>query len=179
MKIQEFIEKFKKMNSTQTVKKLIETKNYLSFNDKQALVDKVLNACMEVNNGYTQFDEVKKYIVFTIEIINVYTAMKFDDDFDIAITEYDDLCEADVLNSIIETFEGEYKTVLNMINMRQDYILKSNSIECQIVQFLSNLNNKLDTTMESISNQFGSFKDLNITADDISKLTNLIGTLGK
>jgi hypothetical protein len=179
MKIQEFIEKFKKMNSTQTVKKLISTKSYLSFNDKQALVDKVVNACMEVNNGYIQFDEVKKYIVFTIEIIKAYTEIEFDDNFDIAITEYDALCEVDALNSIVETFEGEYKTVLNMINMRQDYILKSNSIECQIVQFLSNLNNKLDTTMESISNQFGSFKDLNITADDISKLTDLIGTLGK
>lgn len=179
MKINEFIEKYKKNNGVQTVNRLISVKNYLPFVEKQELVNQILNRCKVSNYGYVQFDETKKYIVFTIEVIKAYTNIEFDEDFNIAITEYDALCEADLLNSIIGTFEGEYKTVLNMIAMRQDYILQGNSIECQIAKFLGGLNDRLDDVLSILSDKFGDFNNINITEDDISKLTNFISELGK
>ena len=179
MKINEFIEKYKKNNGVQTVSRLISVKNYLPFTEKQALVNQILNRCKVSNYGYIQFDETKKYIVFTIEVIKVYTNLEFDEDFNVAITEYDALCEANVLNSIIGTFESEYRTVLNMVTMRQDYIIQGNSIECQVAKFLSGLNDRLDDVLEIISNRVGDYKDVNITVDDINKLTDLIGKLGK
>ena len=179
MKINEFIEKYKKLSLTQSVKSLLATKKYLPYTEKQQLVNDILNKCKVTNYGYIQIDEMKKYLVFTIDIIKTYTDLEFDEDFNIAITEYDALCEADVLNSIIETFEGEYKTVLNMVTMRQDYILQENSIESQVARFLSGLNNRLDDVLELVSGQFGDYKNLDITADDIGKLTDFIKTLGK
>ena len=173
MKINEFIEKYKKSGGVQTVGRLISVKNYLPFTEKQALVNQILNRCKISNYGYIQFDETKKYIVFTLEIIKAYTNLEFDEDFNVA------LCEADMLNSILDVFEGEYKTVLNMVNMRQDYMLQSNSIECQVAKFLSGVNDRLDDVLEIISNRVGSYNDINVTADDINKLTSFIRTLGK
>ena len=157
MKVKEFIDK-RKVSKAQSIQSVIEAKKYLSFIEKQNLVNKVLDKCQVTNNGYTQFDEIKKYIVFTIEVIQAYTNLEFDADFDAAIAEYDALCEADLLNSIIETFEGEYKAVLNMVTMKQDYILQNNSIECQVAQFLNNLNEKLDMLAGSISESFGAYR---------------------
>ena len=180
MKIREFIEKYQK-NNGMSIFRSIKAKSYLSFADKQALVNEVLRKCQVTNYGYIQFDETKKYIVFTIEVIKTYTDLEFDDDFNVAITEYDALCEANLLNSIIELFEGEYKTVLNMLGMRQDYILQGNSIDAQIARFLNGLNDKLDTLIESITDATGSFSldSLNITSEDISKLTDFVKKLGK
>lgn len=179
MKIKEFIEKNKKSSLTQSVKNLVTVKNYLPYDDKQTLVNNVLNKSKVINYGYVQFDELKKYIIFTIEIIKTYTNLEFDEDFNVAVSEYDALCEAGVLNDIIGLFEGEYKTVLNMVNMRQDYILQENSIEYQAIKFLNRLNDKIDLVLDSISDNFGSLNDLGITSDDISKLTSLISSLGK
>ena len=181
MKIKEFIEAYKKANNTQTINRMIEVKKYLPFYEKQALVDNVLNRCKVSNYGYIQINEVKKYIVFTIEIIKAYTNLEFDNDFNTSIAEYDALCEANLLNSIIDTFEGEYKTVFNMLSMRQDYILQSNSIEAQVSRFLNGLNDKLDTLVENLNESIGSFgfDNLNITSEDINKLTDFVKTLGK
>ena len=175
MKIREFIEKYKKQNLTQSTKNLLTVKSYLPYTEKQELVDDILRRCKVTNYGYIQFDEVKKYIVFTIEVIKAYTDLEFDEDFNIAITEYDALCEAGALNSIIESFEGEYKTVLNIATMRQDYILQSNSVECQVARFLNGVNDRLDDVVEML----GSYNNINISQEDIEKLTKVIGSLGK
>lgn len=179
MKVQEFIEAYKKNNGMKSTKSLIGTKNYLPYIKKKELVDSILDKCKRVNNGFVQFDEMEKYIVFTLEIISAYTNIEFDEDFSVSINEYDALCEVNALNSIIETFEGEYNAVLSMLSMRQDYILQANSIEYQVAQFLTGLSDKLDSVIESISGKFDAYKDLDITADDIDKLTSFIGTLGK
>ena len=165
----------------QTVSRSIEVKNYLPFTEKQELVESVLNECQVINYGYIQFDEAKKYIVFTIEIIKTYTNLEFDDDFNVAIAEYDTLCEANLLNCIIETFEGEYKTVLNMLNMKQDYILQGNGIDAQVARFLNGLSDKLDSVMEIVTESAGSFSldNLNISSDDLSRLTDFVKILGK
>lgn len=181
MKINEFVEKYKKANGMQTVSRMIEVKNYLPFSAKQALVDRVLNKCQVSNYGFVQFDETKKYIVFTLEVIDTYTNLEFDDDFNVAITEYDALCEANLLNDVIEIFEGEYKTVINMLNMRQDYIIQGNSIDAQVAKFLNGLNDKLDALLEIIEESVESFSldKLNISTDDISKLTDFVKGLGE
>lgn len=178
MKVQELIDK-KKVNKVAPVKDVIETKKYLPFTEKQKLVNKILAECKVENNGYVQFNEVDKYIVFTMEIIKAYTNLEFDEKRNVAISEYDALCEADLLNDIIGTFEGEYNTVLNIMNMSQDYILQQNSVECQVAQFLHGINDKLSVALDSISSQFGAYKDLNITAEDINNLTDFISMLGK
>ncbi len=179
MNIKEFIE-MRKKNTMQAVKNVIATKAYLPYSEKQALIDRVLNKSQVINYGYVQFDELKKFIVFTTEIIMAYTNLEFDTDFNIAITEYDALCEAGLLGPILETFDGEYNAVLNLMTMRQEYILQQNSVEFQVIKFLNGLNDKLDTLTDAISENINSFdlKSLNISTEDINKLMNVIGKLG-
>lgn len=179
MKVKEFVEKYKKMSAVQSVKNLIATKNYVPYMEKQALVKKIADKCMIIDSGYVRFDEMHKYIVFTLEVIGAYTNLEFDENFNIAVTEYDELCDTGALNSVIETFEGEYKSVLNMLNMHQDYILQGNRIEAQIAKFLDGLSDKLDSVIDIFSERLGDYKELNITPDDIEKLTSFISTLGK
>jgi hypothetical protein len=177
MKIKEFIEKAKKTNNINGLKNIITVKNYLPFVEKQELIESVTESCKVVTNGYIQFDEMKKYIVFTTSVIQAYTNLEFSTDYDELIEEYDMLCEYGLLNEIVELFSAEYNATLSMLSMKADFILKSNSIECQITQFLYGLNNKLDTALESLSGQVNMFKE-SITEEDISKLTDLLKTLG-
>lgn len=180
MKINEFIE-MRKKNTMQAVKNVIATKTYLPYAEKQALINRVLNKSKVVNYGYIQFDEMKKFIVFVTEVIMAYTNLEFDADLNVAISEYDALCETGLLNSILETLDGEYTAVLNLMTMRQDYILQQNSVEFQVIKFLNGLNDKLDVLTEAISANIGSFdlSNLNFSSDDINKLMNLIGSLDK
>lgn len=177
MKIKEFIEKAKKTNNVNGLKNIITVKNYLPFVEKQELVESVTESCKVVTNGYIQFDEMKKYIVFTTSVIQAYTDLEFSTDYDKLIEEYDMLCEHGLLNEIVELFSEEYNATLSMLSMKTDFILKSNSIECQITQFLYGLNNRLDMALGSLSSQVNMFKE-SITEEDISKLTDLLKTLG-
>ena len=178
MRVNEFIEKYKRSNSTQTLSRIAEIKSYLPFYEKQELVNMVLRKCQVENYGYIQLDETKKYILFTIAVIEAYTNIEFDEDLKTAVSEYDALCEANLLNSIIETFEGEYKTTLNMMDMAQSYILQGNSINAQTAKFLSNLNDKLGSVLENLADSF-MFGDLNITQEDIEKLSGFVKMLGE
>ena len=82
MKIKEFIEKAKKTNSVNGLKNIITVKNYLPFVEKQELIESVTESCKVVTNGYIQFDEMKKYIVFTTSVIQAYTDLEFSTNYD-------------------------------------------------------------------------------------------------
>lgn len=125
MKINELIEKYKNCtDSNFTID--ITVKNYLPFSKKKALAQKVIDKCKVVENGIVRVNEIDKYIVFTIEVINAYTELQFSEDMDIAMSEYDDLCIAGLLNPILDTFKEEYKIVFNFVNMEMDYVMQSN-----------------------------------------------------
>ena len=53
MKINEFIEKYKKLSLTQSVKSLLATKKYLSYTEKQQLVNDILNKIHKYNAKLT------------------------------------------------------------------------------------------------------------------------------
>lgn len=175
MKINELIEMSKKANANVNMSKYIKTK-YLPFKEKRTLVDTVINRCIMIEDGMVVIDEFDKYIAFTVEIINAYTTLEFDEDFDVAMQEYDMLCEANLLNKIIEAFEGEYNTVLNMLNIKTEEVLKQNTIEYQVIKFLNGLNDKLDAIMPMLEESASSwnFGNLGIEESDIQSLMKFI-----
>lgn len=174
MKVKEFVEKYKKVNSNAT-KNFIKVK-YLPFNEKQALVDGVIEQCILMDDGIIHFDEMQKYIIFTITIIQTYTEIEFDADFNVAIQEYDMLCEAGLLNWVIESFEVEYNTVLNMMNIKTEEILKQNNFEYQIAKFLNHVSEKFDEITPAMINAVNAldFENLGINQDDIKSLKDFI-----
>lgn len=174
MKIKEFVNTYKKSN-VKSLDKTIATKKYLPYAEKEMLVNSILNQCKVEDNGFIKFDETKQYIIFTTEVIKAYTNLEFDAEYDFMLDEYDELCENDMLSDIIETFDGEYKIVLNMLNMKQEYMLQDNSIEHQMASFLSGLTGIIDGLVGAFTSKVEAFDA--IDNEKIDELNGLLKSL--
>ena len=172
MKIKEFVESNKKVNTTTSLNKSLVKTKYLPFRQKQELVERVVDQCVMYKDGMLYFDEFQKYIVFTTAIIQEYTGLEFNVSFEEVINEYDMLCEAELLNKVIKLFEGEYNTVLNMLNVKTEDVLRQNTIEHQVAKFLSSVSEKLEELTPMLANSINSlnFAELGISDEDIQSL---------
>lgn len=166
MKINAFIEnmnqnKSKLLKSEQVqsfIKKELNVKEYLSIKDKKQLVNSIVNECILYEDGVFKFDEIDKYICFTMRTIAAYTNLELSDDIE---NDYDALCESKLLNAVIESFNGEYENVRTLLQMKCDYILSSNTIEAQFGRFFDGVLEKVDGVAGALSNF------------DVSKLTEM------
>lgn len=181
MKINEFIEnmsqnKSKLLKSEQVqsfIKKELSVKEYLSIKDKKQLVEDIVNECILYEDGVFKFDDIDKYICFTMRTIAAYTDLELSDDME---DDYDTLCEAKLLNAVIETFTGEYENVKVLLQMRCDYVLSNNNIESQVGRALDSLLDKVDVIANALSNKINNFYlgQIPIEQNDLQKLLSLI-----
>ena len=155
------------------LKRELEVKEYLSIKDKKALVQDIVNECILYDDGVFKFDEIEKYMVFTMKTIEAYTNLELSDDIE---DDYDMLCAAKLLNPVIETFNGEYENVKLLLQMKTDYILSGNTIEAQLGRFLDGISEKLDVVLNGLADKIGNFdlKNLPIDADSLQKLMSFI-----
>ena len=162
----------------QLIAKTIEIKKYLSIKEKRELIDDIINSCILYEDGMYKFDDIDKYIAFTMKTISAYTNLELSDDID---DDYDALCEAHLLNTVIETFNGEYENVNLLLQMRCEYILSGNTIEAQVGKFLTGLSDKLDDFSTMLSNNIGNFdfKNLPVSIDDLGRLVEFINSQKK
>ena len=166
MKINAFIEnmnqnKSKLLKSEQVqsfIKKELNVKEYLSIKDKKQLVDGIVNECILYEDGVFKFNDIDKYICFTMRTIAAYTNIELSDDIE---DDYDALCESKLLNAVIESFNGEYENVKVLLQMKCDYILSGNTIEAQLGRFFDGVLEKVDGVAGALSNF------------DVSKLTEM------
>ena len=157
MKIYEFIEKAKVTNNEQMIKKMINTKEYLPFAEKKVLAKRIVEKSKVQENGFTRIDEINKYLIFTVECIQAYTDLEFDESLDVASSEYDMLVQNKKLNTVIGTFESEYKTVLELCAMEVDFIMQSNSIEYQTAMLFNGIINILGSLSGVLEDKVNSF----------------------
>lgn len=169
MLVKELIEKYNKNNMV-SLSKIIETKQYLPFEQKTALVKNIIEQSVIYDNGFAQINEIDQYINFTIGTIKAYTNIEFSDT---PIEDYDLLCSSGLLGGVIDTFEGEYKMILNMVEMQKRYILSQNSVESQVAKFLNSFSADLDVLAVAFKDKIEEF-NVNFNSEDISKLTDLI-----
>ena len=157
----------------QAVAKEIEVKKYLGIKEKKALVDDIVNECIIYSNGMFKFDEIEKYICFTMKTIAAYTNIELSDDIE---EDYDALCRAGLLNVVVNTFSGEYENVKLLLQMRTDYILSDNSIEAQFGKFLEELTEKMKGAIDVVANKVENFdiSKLPISMDDIGTLMSFL-----
>ncbi len=104
-----------------------------------------------------------------------YTNIELSDDIE---SDYDILCESKLLNTIIESFNGEYENVKILLQMKCDYILSGNNIEAQIGKFFSEVLDKLGILTNTFSEKISDFNFDNLpidkeNLDKIIKLANL------
>ena len=134
MKINEFIDKMtqnksKLLKAEQIqafIKKELNIKEYLSIKDKKRLIDNIVNECILYEDGVFKFDDIDKYICFTMRTIAAYTDLELSDDIE---GDYDALCESKLLNAVIETFTGEYENIKVLLQMKCDYINKIDNFD--------------------------------------------------
>lgn len=181
MKVQELVEfvsnsKNKLLKQTQleeVVAKHIETKKYLPIKQKKELVESIVNECILYEDGVYKFDDIDKYICFTMKVIAAYTNLEISDDIE---DDYDVLCEAGVLDMVINTFKKEYDEVNILLQMKCDYVLSSNSLEAQVGKLFDGVLEKLDIITQALANKVEGFdiNNLPISGDDLSKLMQLL-----
>ena len=181
MKIKELVEivntnknKILKAEQLQSfVAKTIEPKKYISIKEKRVLINNIINNCILYEDGIYKFDDIDKYIVFTMNTIAAYTNLELSDDIE---DDYDALCEANLLNAVIETFNGEYENINLLLQMRCQYILSGNNIEAQFGKFLTVILDKIDDFSNVLSNKIEKFdlSNLPIGLDDLGKLMEFV-----
>lgn len=162
----------------QFIAKTIEVKKYLSIKEKRVLIDDIINDCIIYEDGVYKFDDIDKYIAFTMKTIAAYTNLELSEDME---NDYDELCEAKLLNTVIETFNGEYENVNLLLQMKCEYILSGNTIDAQFGKFLTGILNKVDVLVDTLSNKVEDF-DLNklpINMENIGKLMQFVNSQKK
>lgn len=181
MRISEFVEYMKKaVNRTmkddqvsKMVQKVLDVKSYISIKEKKQLVKDIVNESIYYEDGVFKFDEIEKYICFTMRTIAVYTNLELSDDIE---ADYDALCEAKLLDVIINTFKREYDDVSVLLQMRCDYILSDNNIEAQFGKFLTNITEKLDSVGDILVNKMDSLNldKLPFSQEDLIKVLDFV-----
>ena len=188
MTIQNFIKEFqeKKVINTQIapnavsdyLKKTLEIKDYVPFAEKRELCANVLNACNTRDySGLVKVDSVSRYITFTISIISKYTSLEFssgeDSEFD-SLDEYDMLCQANLLNPILDVIGEEYVTCNNILNMMMsDIVANNNTVESVVATILGNLSESVDDFIDVLADKVESL-NLDLNQIDINKYKGLI-----
>ena len=183
MKINNFIElmnndKNKMLKSEQLqqlISKTLEVKKYIGIKEKKILIDNIVNSCIIHEDGIFKFNEIDKYISFTMMTIEAYTNLELS--FDIE-NDYDELCNAKLLNAIVDTLAGEYENVKLLLAMQCDYILSSNNIEAQIGRALSSVLDKIDLFTNNLSTKLDSFNLDNLSVDmkDLNKIMEFVNS---
>ena len=181
MKVQELVEfvsnsknkLLKQAQLEEVIAKHIETKKYLPIKQKKELVESIVNECILYEDGVYKFDDIDKYICFTMRVIAAYTNLELSDDIE---DDYDVLCEAGVLDMVINTFKKEYDEVNILLQMKCDYVLNSNSLEAQVGKLCDGVLEKLDIITQALANKVEGFdiNNLPISGDDLSKLMQLL-----
>lgn len=157
------------------LKKELEVKEYMGIKEKKDLVNDIVNECILYENGVFKFDEIDKYICFTMRAIEAYTNLELSADYE---EDYDALCGTKLLNNVLETFIGEYENVKILLQMKCDYILNGNTIEAQLGRFLEGLLEKIDGVVDVLSESIQEFdlSKLPMSMEDVNKVLEFVNT---
>ena len=158
---------------SEVVKKAIEAKGYMSIKQKKELINNIINDCILYEDGMYKFDDIEKYICFTMKTIEAYTNLELSDDIE---EDYDALCGANILELVLNTFKKEYDDVSILLQMQCEYVLGQNTIESQIGKFLNELLEKTDDLVNVLSDKVRDFdiSKLPISKEDLKKLMKFI-----
>ena len=186
MKVQELIKvttngKNKMLNGAQLIElltKTLDVKKYLSIKEKRVLIEDIINSCILYEDGVYKFDDIDKYITFTMKTIAAYTNIELSADIE---NDYDELCKANLLNVIIESFAGEHDNVSLLLQMRCEYILSGNTMEAQFGKFLTGITDRIDDFTDVLKNKVKDFdfSNLPISMDDLGKLMEFVNSFKK
>lgn len=177
MKVQELVNKCAG-NNVISLKKELAVKQYLPIMQKYEIAQMVFAASTTRNSGLIEVDSLKKYLMFTTIAISKYTNLEFsgDDDEISVVEEYDMLCEAGLIDKIIECFEEDYGRALTVLDyVFTDAITNTNNIESVLAELTSNISDAVDSVAERLNEKIDSFDMENINMSGIEEVMKLLG----
>lgn len=175
MRVQDFIKKYEQ-NERIDIAKTIETNPYIGIMNKRKIAELVLSNCMYEVDGEIRVDSVERYILFTIAVISAHTNLEFEYEDGLVIEDYDALCRSGLLIKVIATFEDDYASCQEILNMMTaDKLQESMTIEKKLYQFLDGIKYSLDSVLNDFVEllNLDSLKDLNLDKDALLRLSSL------
>lgn len=165
----------------QYIKEELAVKDYVPFAEKRELCAKVINACnTRDGSGLVKVDSVKRYIIFTMSVISKYTDLAFSSGEDAeldSLDEYDMLCQADLLNPILDVIGVEYTTCNNILNMMMaDIVANNNTVENVLGNATKRILDKVDELVDVFAEKVESM-NFDLNQIDINKFKGLIDLL--
>ena len=174
MKVADFVQSFKNKKVMNTkvdpdavsnyIKETLEVNEYVPFNEKHRIVDKVVKKNIEVIDGVKKSDPIGQYVSFIIAMLMSHTNLEISDN---PVDDYDELSRNGLLMPIIETFKTDYTECDVLLKMCLASELEDNDMSFVVGRFLNGIVEKL-----------GSF-NLNslIKEEDMAKITGLLDKL--
>lgn len=174
MKVIDFIKKTEMVDAD--VASHISVKQYIPSVDKMDIAQKVIDFSVEYDRGFVKFDSYKKMLAFTFAVIEAHTDINFSGDWNGKISEYDALCEHDLLERIIDTFRKDYESSLVVLDMLCSDLLTDNSVEASIAKIATSISENLDILTGSLSDKIDGFDIKKIIPSDLdfNKLIKLL-----
>lgn len=179
MKIKEFVEimeanKSKIYSKTDAnamsnfIKKTLDVKDYLPLQEKKDLISQIIDASIIYENSMYKFDEIDKYVHLVMFSIAAYTNIELSNIED----DYDELCRNGLLDTVVDTFRGEYQSVMMLLNMQCNYILADNTLGAKLGAFVEGLSKNIDSLADVLKSKVEAMNfdmsDLNL--DNIQSL---------
>ena len=171
MKIREFVD-------TYTIEQFIEhfedTYKYIPVQNKHELAQNILGHSTIIDEGIVTIDPLKKEVYLAATMLAAYWELEFADNFEQLLEEYDMLCSAGWLDAFVEVFPSEYSRMVQILSQQEKIVVRQNSMEMQIVQFV----NRLSGVIDGLSDKLGGIMD-NLDLEglglDNSELMGLLG----
>ena len=177
MNIAEFIKATKE--TTIPVASLIVVKRYIPAAEKIYIAKETMDLSVEYDRGFIKFDSYKQHLVFLFNVIEAHTDLRFSDNWADKMQEYDELCENDLLDAIVDTFRKDYETSLEVLGMMCNDMLADNSIEASIARLVQSVSENLDAFVGTLSDDFGDFNIEKIIPKDLdlNKLQRMLNKI--
>jgi len=172
MKINEFIEKCK---GVKDINEVIEIKKYIPIVSKRTIARDALDRNMDDINGFIEIDNVSADVSFTMGVVCACTGLEYDD----IVSDYDSLCEAQLMDKIIEKIGADYFHALQVLEQEKDAVLTRNSIEAQVARVANSLVEAIDGLSRKLEDSIGDFNINQVIPEgtDLSQLFNMLKTL--
>lgn len=181
MKIKEFVEimeanKGKIYSKTDAnamsnfIKKTLEVKEYLPLQEKKDLISKIIDTSIIYENSMYKFDEIDKYVHLVMFSIAAYTNVELSDDVE---NDYDELCKNGLLDTVVDTFRGEYQSVMMLLNMQCNYILADNALGAKLGAFVEGLSKNIDSLSGVLKTKVEAM-DLDMSSIDLNNIQSLL-----
>jgi hypothetical protein len=178
MTIAEFVQEFqtKKIMNTKIepnavanyIKKTLEIKTYLPFEQKRAIAETIVKENTEIIDGVKKNNSINQYLSFVMSMIIGHTNLTVSDN---PAEDYDLLAESGLLSAIIAEFQESYNETDVLVKMTLASELEYNNVGFILGRFLDGILNKLESAAEVIKKTTD-----NVNDEDLAKLRGFLNT---